>query len=215
MTKLSAALRSRGLKSAAQLAKNHAHGERITYMGGCRCDECRAANTAYERERQKARKEGDWNGIVSAAKARRHILHLSEQGVGRSAVSAASDVSRSIISEIRSGSRKRIRARTERSILAVTIDMASDHALIDATPTWRLINALLDEGYTKTELARRLGHKTHALQIGKDQVTARVAATVKRLYERLMSWDDEGQQQAAAQNSERRRTSQRFNRARV
>lgn len=31
------------------------HGERITYTRGCRCDLCRAANTAYERER-KARK---------------------------------------------------------------------------------------------------------------------------------------------------------------
>jgi hypothetical protein len=32
------------------------HGTRSTYVGGCRCGDCRAANTAYERRRARRRR---------------------------------------------------------------------------------------------------------------------------------------------------------------
>lgn len=64
-------LPSRGLKPAAELAKVRPHGTRLKYVGGCRCDACRSANSAYERDRQLARKHGDWNGLASARRARR------------------------------------------------------------------------------------------------------------------------------------------------
>ena len=180
----SAKLLARGLKPVSELAAARAHGDRLRYMAGCRCDDCRGANTAYERTRQAARKAGDWNGIVPATKARAHMLKLSKQGVGRRAVQAVTDIADSILFQIRSGTKPRIRARTERLILAVTIEQAADNALISAAATWKLLNKLLAKGYTKTQLAHGLGYETHALQIGKDQVTVRNAYDVRRLYEK-------------------------------
>jgi len=52
-------------------------GTRAKYMGArCRCMLCRAANSRYETGRLAARKNGDWNGLVPADRARRH-LHLA------------------------------------------------------------------------------------------------------------------------------------------
>lgn len=178
-------LQTRGLKSAEELAADRPHGSRLKYMGGCRCDSCRKANSSYESERQKARKSGDWNGIVSADKARTHLEWLSKKGVGRRSVSAASDVGESVIMEIKSGSRKNIRARTERLILAVTLDAAADHALISAKRTWKMIDKLLGWGHTKTELAKLLGYANGALQFGRDTVTVRNEFEVERLFKRL------------------------------
>lgn len=178
-------LASRGLKPAAMLAANRDHGDRLRYLGGCLCDKCRRANTAYECARAKARKAGDWNGIVSAAKARYHMLALSEHGIGRRAVQAATDISAIVLQEIRSGTKKNIRARTERKILAVTREMASDHALIHAADTWTLINKLIAAGYTKTQLAKLLDYTTHALQFKHDQITVRNAHEIRKLYNKL------------------------------
>lgn len=182
-------LQKRGLRPVAELAAAKPHGDRLRYLGGCRCDACRAANTAYERSRNAARAAGDWNGIVSADKAKRHIKKLSRLGVGRRAINAATDVADTILSEIRSGKRKNIRARTERLILAVTTDVRGEAFLVPAGPTWALINELLAAGYTKSEIALGIGRKTPALQLDKTTITLRNEAAVKRLHARLIQPD--------------------------
>jgi hypothetical protein len=176
---------SRGLRSAEVLAADRPHGDRMKYLAGCKCDECKAANTAYERERKLAREAGDWNGLVPAKKAQRHINKLSRQGVGRRSIAACSDVSETVIFDIKSGSKTQIRARTERQILAVTKEMLADGAYVPATETWELLNGLLAEGYTKRALAKALGYESHALQLNKHQVTVRNAADVKKVYRDL------------------------------
>lgn len=181
---------SRGLRPASELAANREHGDRLRYIGGCRCDCCRRANTEYEQSRAKARKEGDWNGIVSAAPARKHIDWLSYHGVGRRAVGAATDVADSILTQIINGTRTQIRARTEKKILAVTLDAAADHALVPAGSTWKLIAQLLKAGFTKTQIAFGLGRQTHALQIGKKAVTVRNAFDVRKLHAKLINSED-------------------------
>lgn len=173
-----------GLRSAAELAKGC--GTRLQYMAGCKCFKCRSANSAYERERLAARKAGDWNGIVDAKKARQHLLALRKKGVGRDAVHAASDVAVSVISDVSTGVKKHIRARTERKLLAVTAACRNDGALVLAAQTWRLIAQLLEEGFTKQRLAGELGFKTRKLQFSKKQITVRNAARVERLYNKYM-----------------------------
>jgi hypothetical protein len=74
-------LAARGLRTAADLALTRQHGDRLRYLAGCHCSECRGANTAYERTRSAARKAGDWNGIVPADKARAHLAALSAKNV--------------------------------------------------------------------------------------------------------------------------------------
>ncbi len=179
-------LATRGLKSLAELAERKPHGERLRYMAGCRCVPCRAANSRYESQRQAKRKAGEWNGLVPAKRARRHIIKLSRLGVGRRALAEASDVGATIIMEIRSGRKNRIRKQTETRILGVTAEAVSGGALVSASRTLRLINRLLEtEGFTKAEIARRLGYTTPKLQIRGEFVRASTAAAVERLYRRL------------------------------
>ncbi len=182
-------LSSRGLRSASELAIHRPHGDRLRYMGGCRCQECRSANTAYERRRSMARAAGEWNGLVSAQAAREHLATLSKQGVGRRAVGDVSGVADTILSLIISGRKIQIRASTEKAILAVTADAKADHALVPAGSTWALIHELLADGYTKGFLALSMGRKRAALQLKKDHVTVRSAYEVSRLHKRLRKVD--------------------------
>jgi hypothetical protein len=180
-------LSARGLKPIAELAANRNHGDRLRYLAGCRCFACSRANSAYEAARKVARAAGEGNGIVPAAKARAHMKALSEQGVGRRSVRAACDVADTVLCEIISGRKANIRAGTERAILAVTADAAGDGALVAATATWKLLDQLIGDGYTRSELARLLGSKskTPALQLKRDFVTVRNAYLVERLFEQL------------------------------
>jgi hypothetical protein len=143
------------------------------------------ANSCYESERQKARRNGDWNGIVQVGQVRRHILMLGRRGLGRRAIAAASDVREQTIQQIRSRKKLTVRARTARRILAITPEAIADRALVPARRLWKYIRRLQKEGFTKTELARRLGKGR--LQFGKQRVTARSDFDVALLYEQVMT----------------------------
>ena len=183
---IGATLQARGLKPIAELAANRPHGDRLRYLAGCKCMPCRRANSRYESMRAQARRNGDWNGLVSAKMARRHLLKLSRQGIGRRAVAIAADVTETMICAIKSKKKKYIRARSERKILSVTKADACDHSFVPARRTWHLIKRLKIEGYTTRQLADRLKYKTPVLQFGKEQVTVRNAFRVKRMYRQLM-----------------------------
>lgn len=187
----SVALAARGLRPLADLARDRPHGERLRYMAGCRCQECRRANTQYEIGRAAARKAGDWNGIVPAEKARAHMAALSALGVGRRTVQDVTGIADTVLTEIIAGRKARIRARTERKILAVTEKAAADGAYIDGAPTWKLLDELIADGHPKTWLARALGSmaQTPSLQLKRNQVTVRHAADVERLHLRLRMED--------------------------
>lgn len=180
-----AALIQRGMRPVSELAATRPHGDRLRYMAGCRCDQCRRANTAYESMRQKARRAGDWNGIVSADRARAHLRKLSRLGIGRRTVEEATDLPNSILLEIKKGRKLRIRARTERLILGVGKAQLPDSAFVPAARTWRLIDKLIEEGYIKSFLAKRLGFKGCGLQFNRRIVTVRTAARVERLHRDL------------------------------
>jgi hypothetical protein len=164
------------------------HGTRARYVAGkCRCAGCRAANAAYQRSRDKGVRYGilESDPIVSAERARRHIFALSRAGVGRRSIRAVSNVAETIIVEVKSGRRKNIRRSTERRILAVKASAArADHAFVSSAGVHQKIALLLEEGYTKTRIARELG--TSALQFKPGRpITVRNAARFERVYVRL------------------------------
>lgn len=163
-------------------------GTRAKYIGaGCRCMRCRAANSRYETARAAARRRGEWNGLVPAAAVRDHLRSLSQQGVGRRAVSAACGVAKSSLADIRTGRKTQLRADTARRILAVDRACIADGALVDARPTWRRIRRLQREGYPAFRLTRLLGYRGQGLQFGRRQVTARIELKVARFCRMLLA----------------------------
>jgi len=172
-------------------ADHYAHGTHARYVAGCRCAGCRAGHAAYARARYRAQKlRGDWNGLVSAARARAHLLALSKRGVGRRSVRAACDVAESVLQAVRSGRKKQIRARTEKAILAVDAGAIAGGALVSARRTWRLVAELVEEGFTKAEISRRIGQGGRALQLGRERVTVENAHKVAKLYRLMMLGGD-------------------------
>ena len=129
------------MDQAARLAKlkeysgRAEHGTRGRYMAGCKCMLCRAANSRYSCFRAAEQRAGRGNGLVSAARARRHLSKLSAAGVGRRAVSDVTGLSHTRVVLIRTGQQKKIRRLTEQKILAVTIEAAADGAYIPAAET--------------------------------------------------------------------------------
>lgn len=182
-------LAERGLRPIQELARERDHGDRLRYMSGCRCDACRGANARYEQERAAARRRGEWNGIVSAERSRLHLAELSRLGVGRRSVQDVCGIADTVLCDIIAGRKRQVRAATERAILGVTRAAAADRAVVDASPTWRLLDALVKDGYTKAELAQALGYKRPALQFRRTRVTVRTAHEVHLLYERLKCCD--------------------------
>lgn len=176
---------ARGLRPVSELGAARPHGNRLRYMAGCKCFKCRRSNSDYERQRQVARLAGDWNGIVDAGRARIHLAKLARAGVGRRTVGDVTDLSDSILHEIRHRRRLRIRARTERKILAVTAASRADQAKVSAARAWRLIEQLLGEGFTKAGLAKLMGYRSPALQLRRDRITARNEHRVIALHRKL------------------------------
>jgi len=81
--------------------------------------------------------------------------------------------------------KKKIRRRTEKAILAVSVACISSNSLVPAKRTWALVERLLNSGFTKKELARRLGYAS-SLQLNRKRVTALNASKVERFYNRIM-----------------------------
>lgn len=177
---------TRGLPTRESLAARP-HATRLRYLGGCRCVPCRAANSRYSTARAAARARGETAGLVPAAPGRAHLLKLSSLGVGYKSVAAAASVAASVVAKIRSGERTQVRATTLRRILAIDAGARADASTVPAGPTWRRIDQLLEEGYTKGRLARLLGAQRPALQLGRRRVLAGSAARVERLHRRLLS----------------------------
>lgn len=169
------------------------HGTRARYASGCRCLPCRAANSRYESERLLARRDGDWNGVVCSDRARRHIEQLQQLGIGYKQIAATADLSSTIVWGIKTGARPNCRARTERLILAVDGGCAADRALVDARPTWRRIESLIaDGGFSKAEIARRLGYRTPKLQLRPTRITAKLEHRIRRFWEYYIARGDWG-----------------------
>lgn len=204
-TTISAQMAARGMRPAAELGATKPCGTRLRYYAGCRCGACRRANADYEAQRAQCRRRGERNGLVSAERARQHLLWLSSRGVGHKTAADAAKVAASTVSKVVYGQRLKIRERTERQLLAVTPQAAADRALVDAAPTWRLLDELIDSGYPRARLASLLlGRPVRALQVSRKLVQVRTADAVRRLHERLRYADAGTNRQALHQLQELR-----------
>ena len=167
------------------LAAGRPHGDRIRYLAGCRCLPCRAANSRYETHRALERCKGKGNKLVGTTAVRLHLQKLSRLGVGYKQVAKLAKVNKGTLLKIKNRARDNIREQSGRRVLAVTAKDRAPGATVPAGPTWKRINWLLVEGFTKTQLARRLGSKAKvpSLQVRRDRVLVSTARRVKMLFD--------------------------------
>ena len=125
--------------------------------------------------------------LVSSDLARRHLLWLSGLGVGRTSVADACDLSYITVKRIRQGRTRRILPETERRILNVTPEAFAGGSQIPAGRTWLQIRTLLAEGFTKRELAKRMGYAKPELRMGRKLVTGTTAVRVDKFYRKIMA----------------------------
>jgi len=133
------------------------HGLRKTYLAGCRCQPCCAANTRYAKWRDLVGPR-----LVDATPARQHIAGLRAAGVGRREIARRSGISQTVIDRLAGVGRHhataaRVRPDTLTAILAVTTDDRAPGSVLDAAGTHRRLQALIAIGWTQTDLANRTG----------------------------------------------------------
>lgn len=168
------------------------HGTRAKYVHDkCRCEECTVANRTYARELDRKERRVRYGieeaspAYIDASEARKHLLWLSSVGVGKRRVSQLTGISASAIDKLRQGNRTKCRQSTADKILAVGRSKAADGAYVDAKATWRRIDDLLANGWTKTAIARAIGSKAKvpALQLSRSRVSAKHARAIEQLHE--------------------------------
>ncbi len=180
--------------------ERYPHGTRAKHhVERCRCLLCRAANSNYETERQRRKREGSWQPYTAPAeiaKALRHIERLRAAGIGLRQIARAAGLNRKVIRELVYPERRpqrgrpahrRPRRESVQKILAVTTGLRdrAGAAFIPAAKTWQLIGILKSAGYPQRRLAFMLGYRAPALQFRKHRLEVRTARKVARLFKQL------------------------------
>lgn len=176
----------------------HEHGTHACYvLDRCRCPDCTAANTAYERQRGRLHAYGRFTHMVDAQPVRDHIERLQAHGLGLKTIGRRAGVSQSALGKLVYGSpvhghqrSKRVKAETAAKILAVrpSLDTLADGANVDGTGTRRRLQALVAIGWSQSRLADAIGYELRNLSYmlhGRRDVTAKTARNVRALYDQL------------------------------
>jgi len=106
--------------------------------------------------------------------------------VGYRAVAAVLDVCPTYIQSVKVGRRRKcIREHIAKRILAVDAGAVSDSALVNSSKSWKVLNKLLERGYSGRQLGRWLGSRFGRLPERGHRMTARMVRNVEQLYKRL------------------------------
>lgn len=103
------------------------HGTRAKYVHErCRCPECRAANCAYQTAREKRiayERFGDVRpALVDAGPVQDYLTQLRRSGVGLRQIRRLTGLSRSSLSQLAKGQRRRVTWRTFDLVTGVCLD---------------------------------------------------------------------------------------------
>jgi hypothetical protein len=129
------------------------HGTPACYARGCRCDGCRTAMTQYQRERAKARKNGDCKGIVPADEVRAHLEKIKAAGASMSLLSRLVKVDSFYLHGVRTGYKKNIRADFAAAILSWTPEIVAGERKVRTTSARLHIEALEQQGLSLAQIA--------------------------------------------------------------
>lgn len=177
-----------------------AHGTRERYVrgpderdepgSGCRCADCRAANTANANRIYQMKAMGRWQPYVDAAPVRAHVAELMRQGYPAKRIARLAGVAPATIGRLIAGC-GRVRASTAQAILSVGagLDSLPARARVDGTGTRRRVQALVAVGWSLARLAAEAGiaRSQFQLLVHAEGVSAGTARAVRVLYSAL--WD--------------------------
>lgn len=161
----------------------------------CRCAVCTRASYAYQAKRDKAIGYGTWNPLVDAEPARAHLRMLGRAGIGWQRAAILAGVSNGSVSHLLYGSSgrppaKRCRRQIAEAVMALRPESATlpDGAKVDATGTQRRMQAMVVDGWSLSEQARRVGRtvQNYSYSLTARKVTVRVARDVAELHEALL-----------------------------
>lgn len=156
--------------------KPQPHGTKRRYNLGCRCDDCRRANSAYCHMRKKSPP-----AYVSVAPVRAHLNRLRRKGIGVRAIGDASDFDWRHLQKILYGQQRWIRPENAARLLAVDEGARADSSTVDGRRTHAAIARMVKLGLTRGEIARRLGHQRDKLDFRKVKVELRTEYRILRL----------------------------------
>lgn len=164
----------------------------------CRCDPCRQAYAAYQRNRRRQKAYGRWQPLTDAEPARQHLRTLMAAGISYYRVADMIGIDYAQLTGLlytkgNRPARQRIRTTTSALILAISPTTPIAPQRVDATGTRRRIQALAVMGWPQTRLARLMGRTGGTLGelITADHVYATTADNVARLYRNLRVADPE------------------------
>lgn len=196
----------------------HEHGTRLGYVvDKCRCEDCREAATAYERNRRRQTAYGRYDhGRVDAEPVREHLRYLMDNGVSYKQASKLSGVSLSAVGAIlygrperNHGPYPRVSRSTADKILAVrpSLDGMADGRYIDSTGTKRRVQALVAIGWSRARIGERIGISPTNMSafLQADQCTVTKAKVVRALYNELWNKPQQGTDQRSRISANRAR----------
>lgn len=193
------------------------HGYARYRLDGCRCDVCKEARRAYDRQQVYNRANGV-EVLVDAEPARQHVRALRAAGMGLRQIAAAANLNRKILNSLMNGRADRgtkptgrIRPETAGAILAVpmpTVDTLAGKTLVSAIGVQRRLQALVAVGWSQNKLAELLGmtRSNFGTFMNEKQITAANARRALTLYARLENTappEDEHRDKIAASRARR------------
>lgn len=158
---------------------------RASYKRGCRCLECKAANATYEAERRRRAHEEQ---LVDAKPAELKLFAMRAEGIGYRQAAKLTGLSESTVLDIRQGRTPFITRRTAQLILECRFSLAHGQ-VVTGWRTRRLLDSLQRDGFTKREIARRLGAHSPELQLNLKRCRVRTALRVRALHARINAED--------------------------
>lgn len=167
-----------------------AHGERRTYLRGCRCTPCSDTNYRYMSRYRLERARGTKRRVPSQP-ARAYAKTLRAAGWTTGQIATAASCAETEISRIIRGTNNTIRADIAARILAAkpSLETCTPTSFVPATGTVRRIQALMAIGHTLTSIADAAD--AHRSPLGKvlqghyPTVTVATALSVARVYTQM------------------------------
>lgn len=168
----------------------HVHGTSKAYrQDGCRCVPCSAAAQKERLAYKVARHTGRNNYQADVDRVREHMVTMRDKyGVFPGTVAKAADVSSATAWRIMHGKAKISRAVGAR-ILRVNLDTLPDTARMNSLGTRRRLQALCAVGWPVAELGRRIGYRTPANILIREQADMSTVRAVAALYREMLGVD--------------------------